>query len=547
MRPAGRGKLESLYFEYPEFASVTVPELDGERPIHPVAIVGAGPIGLTVALTLAKYGIRSVLLESKNTFNDGSRAICIARPSCHILERIGAWERFEERPLGWRYGSSYFAGREIYRLEMPHSAHEKFLPMYNLQQQYIEKHLWEAAAESDLIEIRWESEVTGVENEDDDATLHVKTPLGAYKMAATYVLAADGARSAMRSMLGLRLQGENFEGNYVIADVRMDHDYPTERRALFAPESNPRGTVLIHKQPDDIWRIDYQLQAGEDRSVAVEEATIRNRVGAILRDIGHNGSWELEWWSIYTANTLCLDEYKHGRVIFIGDSAHIVPIFGVRGLNNGLADAYNVGWKLSYVLNGDADASLLDTYSPERRGATLDVFANASKSARFMTPPTRGSSLVRDAVLSLALRHEFVRPFINPRQMEAYAYLDGQSDIVRRRDTEFAEGPRAGSVCPNVRLKDGSYFLDEIGPGFTGILFADEPEAKTPLFTELDGLDPRFTALSVADEDVTRAFGAAPGAFYLLRPDLHIAGRWLRNEPNEIVHVMKCALGKDLR
>ena len=127
---------------------------------------------------------------------------------------------------------------------MPHSTHEKFLPMYNLQQQYIEKHLWEATAESDLIETRWESEVTGVENEDEDAALHVKTPLGAYEMAATYVLAADGARSAMRSMLGLRLQGENFEGHYVIADVRMDHDYPTERRALFAPESNPRGTVL---------------------------------------------------------------------------------------------------------------------------------------------------------------------------------------------------------------------------------------------------------------------------------------------------------------
>jgi len=547
MRPAGRGKLESLYFTYPAFAPAAVPELDGERPNHPVAIVGAGPIGLTAALTLARYGIRSVVLERKNTFNDGSRAICIARPSCHILERIGAWERFETKALGWQFGSSYFAGREIYRLEMPHSAEDKFLPMYNLQQQYIEQYLWEAAAESDLIEIRWASEVTGVEDGEDGAALQVTTPLGDYEMAAAYVLAADGARSAMRSMLGLRLQGENFEGNYVIADVRMDHDYPTERRALFAPESNPRGTVLVHKQPDDIWRVDYQLQEGEDPEAAVAEATIRTRVGAILRDIGHIGTWELEWWSIYTANTLCLDEYKHGRVIFIGDSAHIVPIFGVRGLNNGLADAFNIGWKIGYVLGGGADVSLLDTYSPERRGATLDVFANASKSARFMTPPSRGSALVRDAVLSLALRHEFVRPFINPRQMEAYAYRDGQSDIVAGRDAEFTNGPRAGSACPDFRLKDGKYLLDGVGFGFSGILFAADEAAYSTLIAELRALDPRFTPLVIDDKEAARAFGAASGAFYLLRPDLHIAGRWLDAEPGEIVQVMKSALGREMR
>ena len=230
--------------------------------------------------------------------------------------------------------------------------------------------------------------------------------------------------------------------------------------------------------------------------MAVEEARSAT-ASHILRDIGHNGSWELEWWSIYTANTLCLDEYKHGRVIFIGDSAHIVPIFGVRGLNNGLADAYNVGWKLSYVLNGDADASLLDTYSPERRGATLDVFANASKSARFMTSPTRGSSLVRDAVLSLALRHEFVRPFINPRQMEAYL-LSMANPISCDAATRNLLKVRVRVVCP-VRLKDGSYFLDEIGPGFTAYCSRMSQKQRHAIHG-LDGLDPRFTALSVADE-----------------------------------------------
>ena len=362
MRPAGRDPLDSLYFAYPTFPARRVPELDGARARHPVVIAGAGPIGMTAALVLARYGIRSVLLDKKDTFNDGSRAICIARASMHILERVDAVEPFLRKALGWRHGRSYFRGHEIYRLNMPHSEHEKYLPMYNLQQQYIEQYLWDAIERSPLIDIRWQSEVTAVAQSAAGAAVSVTTPLGAYDLDADYVLAADGARSAIRTMLGLRLKGDNYEGRYVIADIRMHSDFPTERRAFFEPAGNPGGTVLIHKQPDDIWRVDYQLRDGESEADAMREDNISARVQAILGDIGHAGPWELEWWSIYSANTLCLDEYKHGRVIFIGDAAHIVPIFGVRGLNNGLADAHNIGWKLAYVLDGHADARLLDSY-----------------------------------------------------------------------------------------------------------------------------------------------------------------------------------------
>jgi 3-(3-hydroxy-phenyl)propionate hydroxylase len=110
------------------------------------------------------------------------------------------------------------------------------------------------------------------------------------------------------------MKGDNYEGRYVIADIRMDHDFPTERRAFFEPSGNPGGTVLIHKQPENIWRVDYQLREGESEQEALREENIRARVGAILRDINHSKLWELEWWSIYSANTLCLDDYRHGRV-----------------------------------------------------------------------------------------------------------------------------------------------------------------------------------------------------------------------------------------
>ena len=382
---------------------------------------------------------------------------------------------------------------------MPQPPGEKYLPMYNLQQQYIEQFLHDAVAASDLVDMRWQSELSAIEPRDDGASVRISSPAGDYRLDADYVLAADGARSPIRSMLGLRLKGDNYEGRYVIADIRMDHDFPTERRAFFEPAGNPGGTVLIHKQPNNIWRVDYQLRDGESEQDAMREENIRARVGAILADIGHTRPWELEWWSVYSANTLCLDDYRHGRVIFIGDAAHIVPIFGVRGLNNGLADAENIGWKLALVLNGEANERLLDSYSPERRGATLDVFANATKSTRFMTPPTRGWRLAREAALSLSLKHEFPRGLANPRQMQPYTYSASRLTPYAGRDAEFAGGPVCGSAAPNAKLGDGSYLLDRAGNGMTAILFsAGPPNAEqAALLAELGRIDKRFVPIVV--------------------------------------------------
>jgi 3-(3-hydroxy-phenyl)propionate hydroxylase len=553
MRPAGKGPLESLYFDYPIFPARRVPELDGVATRHSVAIVGAGPIGMTVALVLARYGIRSVLVDRKDTFNDGSRALCIARPSMHILERIGVVAPFLEKSLGWRYGRSYYRGEQIFRLEMPHPPNEKYLPMYNLQQQYIEQYLHDAVAACDLIDMRWQSELVDITPGADGVTIGIASPAGNYRLDAEYVLAADGARSPIRSQLGLRMKGDNYEGRYVIADIRMDHDFPTERRAFFEPSGNPGGTVLIHKQPERLWRIDYQLREGESEQEAMREENIRARVGAILSDIGHDKQWELEWWSVYSANTLCLDDYRHGRVFFIGDAAHIVPIFGVRGLNNGLADSENLGWKLALVLNGEADERLLDSYSPERRGATLDVFANATKSTRFMTPPTRGWRLAREAALSLSVKHEFPRGLANPRQMQPYTYSDSPLTPYASRDAEFTGGPVCGSVAPNAKLPDGSHLLDQAGIGMTAILFCrGAPSADDlMLLDRLRNTDKRLAALLIGlgpisddDGEIARLYAAAPGTLYLLRPDLHVAGRWKTIAANEVLRTAAVCLGK---
>ncbi len=514
MRPAGRDDTDSLYFTYPRFAA---PPPDAARQGHyQVIVAGAGPIGMTTALTLAGEGVPVLLLDRKDTFNDGSRAICIARSSFHILERIGALFPFLDKALGWTTGRSFFRGRQILEFHMPDSPDEKFRPMYNLQQQYIEDYLWQAVAAHPLIETRWQTEVIGVSDLSHGVALGLRDPGGDYTLTADWLLAADGARSPIRAMRGLRLAGENYEGRYVIADVQMDHDYPTIRRALFDPACRPGGTVLIHRQPDNIWRIDYQLQEGETAEAATQEATVRASVAAVLDEIGHKGPWDLEWWSVYSANTLALDDYRDGPVFFVGDSAHIVPIFGVRGLNNGLADAQNIGWKLGWVLTGRAGQALLDSYTPERRGATLDVFANATKSTRFMTPPTRGWQILRDAALSLALQREWAGQLANPRQMQPYTYADSPATLTDVHGG--VSGPVPGAVLPSAALTGGGFLTDRLGRGFTLLCFGQAPGLT-------DTPDLATLALDPADHAAT-VLGATAGSAWLIRPDLHIAARW---------------------
>jgi 3-(3-hydroxy-phenyl)propionate hydroxylase len=392
--------------------------------------------------------------------------------------------------------------------------------------------------------------------------MQVDSPQGNYELKSRYVLAADDARSSVRQLCGLKLNGDAYEGRYVIADIQMHSDYPTERRAFFDPTSNPGLTILVHKQPDNIWRIDYQIGNDVDEEKELLEDNIRQRITSILAMIGETGPWQLEWWSLYSAYTLALDDYRHKRILFLGDAAHLVPIFGVRGLNSGIADAGNAAWKLAAVLNGGALDALLDTYSPERRGATLDVFENASKSAMFMTPPTRGYQVMRDAVLSLAVSHEFPRHLINPRQSQPYSYADSALTSFKNRDAEFKSGPHAGAALVNRRLCDNNYLLDHLGNGFTGLYFAGtdvNDEAVSQCFARLNGETAAFTLITIGEDVLQTAvatvqlsdadklmgfYGAQPGTFYLVRPDRHICARWRSIQTEEVIAAHRQALGE---
>uniref|UniRef100_UPI0022EA4171 FAD-dependent monooxygenase n=1 Tax=Falsiroseomonas oryzae TaxID=2766473 RepID=UPI0022EA4171 len=436
------------------------------RPVAPgpqraaVAIVGAGPVGLTLAAGLAAQGVPHVLLEARASVSFGSRATCISRRSIEIWERFGVAGGTLAKGLGWTAGRSFWRDHDVLRFEMPNAPGDKHPPMVNIQQCYAEHFVLQDLATRPECDLRWHSTVRRATPGPSVVRLEVATPQGEYALDADWVVATDGARSSLRDAVGLKLEGDSYEGRYLIADIRLRSKHPTERRAWFDPASNPGSTVLMHRQPDDIWRIDYQLREDEDPEQEVQEERVRARISAHLAMIGEPPEYDLIWISLYRAHTLTLPRYRAGRVLFAGDAAHLVPIFGVRGLNSGIDDAGNLAWKLAAVVKGEGGEALLDSYSEERVYAAHENIRQSRKSTLFMTPPSNGFALMRDAALSLAVSHDFARPLVNPRQTTAITFPE--SRLQTPDDARWTAGPVPGATLPNLPLPGGGHLLDHL-------------------------------------------------------------------------------------
>jgi len=534
----------------------SLPALDDgvEKRRHPVVVVGGGPVGYCTALGLANYGVPVVLLEADDSVCFGSRAICISRRSLEIIERLGALDGFLKTGLAWTGGRSFYRETEVLHFKMPADENQKLPPMINLAQYSIEQFLLDAAQKrKDLIDIRWQNRLMAIDAGEDGARLTVNTPNGDYTMETDWVVAADGGRSFLRETLGLQLKGASYEGRYVIVDILLDSKRPTERLAYFDPACNQGSTVLVHKQPDNVWRIDYQLQDGEDPDEAIKPENVMPRVRSLLDMMGEKGAWNPIWIGIYKANALTLENYRHKRVFFAGDAAHLVPIFGVRGANSGIDDADNLAWKLAFVIKGLATEKLLESYSLERVAAAHENLSYGTKSTEFMAPPSFAFELMRKAVLSLAVKHRELSSLINPRQSSAIAYAQSPLNAAPARSAEFDAGPAPGQVlqeCPLTLVdKRGTregHLTDLVGPQVTAFYFTEEgavPADLTKLQETMRGrgvpfgvalLTHRLGAEGAAAHGwdhtgrLFSMYGAEPGALYLVRPDGHVLGRWRR-------------------
>jgi 3-(3-hydroxy-phenyl)propionate hydroxylase len=534
------------FFETPMYDYARSPDQDATNSVRrPVVIIGAGPVGLAAAIDLAQQDIPVVVIDDNDKVSFGSRAICFAKRPLEILDRLGCGQPMVDKGVIWDSGKVFRDERQIYDFNLlPEDGHKR--PAFiNLQQYYFEEYLVnrarEVEAEGKPLELRGKNKLSAIGQHDDHVTLEIDTPEGPYNLEAEWVIACDGANSATRTMLGLDFLGVVFEDNFLIADTIMDPEmeknFPTERWFWFNPPFNRGQSVLLHKQPDNVWRIDFQLGWNIDRAEELKPENIKRRVRAML---GEDAKFELEWTSVYTFQCRRMEKFRHGRVLFAGDAAHQVSPFGARGANSGLQDTDNLAWKLKLVMEGKAPDALLDTYDVERVYGADENLLNSTRSTDFITPKSETSTNFRNAVLDLAEQFDFARPLVNTGRLSVPCVYDG-STLNGADCASLPNGMRMGASAIDAPVGKG-WLLDQLGDKFQLLAIG----AEVPDTLEVDGIS--VTTLRIAPDAspqfAARYLGDAKSAVYLMRPDQHVAARWETYDEAAVSAALNTATGK---
>lgn len=500
---------------------------------YEVAIIGAGPAGLTVALDLANRGISSVVFSKENSVSVGSRALCFSKKSLEVVNRIAkdASKKMIDKGVVWNLGKVFYRDDEVYKFNLLAEEGHKIPAFINLQQYYFEEYLVDEISNQPLIDLRWQSEANFVSQDDEKVTLEIETKEGNYHIEADYLLTCEGVRSKTRETMNIPFEGELFEENFLIADVTMKNDFPTERWFWFDPPFNKGHSALLHKEPDGVYRIDLQLGIdGVDKEKELDPERIKSRLRKML---GDDCKFELEWTSIYNFRCMRIKNMVHNRVIFAGDSAHQVSPFGARGANGSIQDTDNLAWKLAYVLKGKAPKSLLNTYQEERSPAADENIYHSSNATDFISPKSEISTLFRNQTLDLAKTEVFAQKLVNSgRLSHAYKYL--QSSLTSQDSEKWNCKIQNGYSLSDVQLsKNGKthHLVDVLGNDFTLIVFGENQFNRSEINSEFElkivsiSEGSKQDTLEDAHHYFKNRYDVKQGSWYLIRPDHYIADR----------------------
>ncbi|RXV73173.1 FAD-binding monooxygenase [Burkholderia stabilis] len=518
--------------------------------IPPVLIVGAGPTGLAAAMSLARARVPVRIIDRLAVPAPYSRAIGIQARTLELLEQHRAVEPF--LALGHRAHAAtlHVDGRVIARLDFD-PLQTRYPYLLFLDQSVTERLLAEHLARLGVtIERGTTLTACAVGGTSLDVSLRGADGRDE-SFAPSYLIAADGAHSTVRHLLGLGFAGQAFEQTFLLADFAAIPDWPDEEIHLF---TTPEGIAGLFPMGGGRYRLVADRPPGSDASpdapapsLAECDAIVRARAGASISPS------DLVWSSYFHLHSRMVDRLRHGRVFFAGDAAHVHSPAGAQGMNTGIQEAFNLGWKLARVLGAGTSERLLDTYHAERHPIERDVLRQTSLVTQIVEADRGAMKLLRDHVVPLLASFGPMRDAVR-RSVSELGVQYRKSPLTLERVLDG--GPRAGERAPDalVHVIDGplgqapgtARLYDLHDPASFTLLLLEEPlsadadAGEVPpmaadaqaLVQGLERIMPdavRVWRVTDAEGDGTaglaQVYGRSRPSFYLLRPDGYVAAR----------------------
>ena len=501
--------------------------------IHiPVVIVGAGPVGLAAANLLGQDGIETLILERNSATVDHPRAIVLDDEGARTLHAFGAAESFLRKTIEGNGARYYDENGDCFGRVGAGPRTYGFAKRHFMYQPELEQALVESLARFPACTLRFGCNVVAITQEVNGILLSCETPEGALSVRCDWLLACDGGRSPIREQLGIGFAGSTYAQDWIVLDLAEDADDANFSR-FFCSTARPAVSVPA---PRGGRRYEFMLQDGETSEEMLTDESL-TRLLAPYRAFRPD---QVLRRAVYRFHARIAERMRMGRVLLLGDAAHLTPPFAGQGMNAGLRDAHNVAWKLALVLKGLAAPAILDSYDQERRNPAWSMIQLAVAMGQLVMPKGPEQIALRSMLLTMlelfpGAQDYFLQMKFKPKPR----YDDGLFVDIDRQPYPAS---LVGEMLPQpaVSVSGRAAKLDDLlGPGFA-LLAQNQAGATTlsrlthPLWRKLApslihlstspaGGAPEVQGAVPTDEFI-RLLLAHRDQLILIRPDRYVAG-----------------------
>ena len=525
-----------------------------------VLIIGAGPVGLTLANLLGQFGVSTLVLEGRDELIDYPRAVGIDDEALRTMQTIGLVDHVLPHTVPDQKIRIVNGDRKVLA-EINPTTREFGWPRRNgFVQPLVDRVLLEGLDRYPHVDVRFGARVTSFTSDPDAVTATVSTGSGEEQVSGRYVVGCDGGRSLTRQHLGLAFDGETRSTRGLVIDVA--NDPIGTPHAVFG--GDPRRGYATLSLPHGIRRWEFTLFEGESEALAEDDSFVHSLLASHVPD---PAGLDIIRRRVYAHHARVAEKFRVGRFLLAGDSAHVMPVVAGQGWNSGIRDALNLAWKLAAVVQGKASETLLDSYEDERRAHVQAMVALSLNMANLVTDHNRLRTAVRDMAAAVVDRLPKARARVAAQGFKPMPKYDHGVVVPSQQPCWKTLPDRAGSPTsvgtlfpqPMVRDEEGRSVLldDATGQGWRVILWNNDPmafvsQAAAETVARLGGSFVHAVPASqllwakaaaspgarvVGDDSgvLKTWFDARPFSAIVVRPDHVVAGECLPQELDDVL------------